>query len=146
MRVETYLKQGRLLDQRINYQLKKLAELRNAACGISAPTIGRSKVQSSPTGDAPFVKALMRVEELQAQINREIDMLADLKQQINDVIRQAGSEELQMVLVYRYLEGYTWEEIGDLLNVDRSTAKRWHEKAISQVTLPDEPIVARTRL
>ena len=146
MKVETYLKQGRLLDQRINYHLKKLAELRNEACSISAPTIGRNKVQSSPTGDAPFVKALMRVEELQAQINREIDMLVDLKQQINDVIRQAGSNELQMVLIYTYLEGYTFEKIGDMLKVDKSTVKRWHKKAISQIILPDDPIIARTHL
>lgn len=146
MKVETYLKQGRLLDQRINYHLKKLSELRAAACTISSPTISRDKVQTSPTGDAPFVRALMRVEELQEQINREIDMLVDLKQQINDVIHQVDSDELQMLLVYKYLEGMTSEQIGNLFDVDKSTIKRWHKKAIEQITLPEEPIIARTRL
>ena len=145
MKVETYLKQGRLLDQRINYHLKKLTELRTAACDISAPTLSRDKVQTSPSGDAPFVKALLRVEELQEEINREIDVLVDLKQQINDVIHQVDSDELQMLLIYKYLEGYTSEQIGALLEVDKSTVKRWHRKAIEQITLPENAMIARTR-
>ena len=138
MRVETYLSQGRLLDQRINYQLKKLGELKNAACSLPAVTIRKDKVQSSTDGDAPFVRALIRVEEMEEKIKREIDMLADLKEEIMGMIGQVDSEELQMVLIYRYLEGMTWEEIGDLIYADRTTVKRWHRKAIEQIVLPEE--------
>lgn len=140
MRVETYLSQGRLLDQRINYQLKKLGELKNAACSLPAVTIRKDKVQSSTDGDAPFVRALIRVEEMEERINREIDMLADLKEEIMGVIGQVNSEELQMVLIYRYLEGMTWEEIGNLFHAGRTTVKRWHRKAIEQIVLPEEQI------
>jgi DNA-directed RNA polymerase specialized sigma subunit len=140
MRVETYLSQGRLLNQRINYQLKKLGELKNAACSLPAVTIRKDKVQSSTDGDAPFVRALIRVEEMEEKIKREIDMLADLKEEIMGMIGQVDSEELQMVLIYRYLEGMTWEEIGDLIYADRTTVKRWHRKAIEQIVLPEEQI------
>ena len=140
MRVETYLSQGRLLNQRINYQLKKLGELKNAACSLPAVTIRKDKVQSSTDGDAPFVRALIRVEEMEERINREIDMLADLKEEIMGVIGQVDSEELQMVLIYRYLEGMTWEEIGNLFHAGRTTVKRWHRKAIEQIVLPEEQI------
>ena len=140
MRVETYLSQGRMLNQRINYQLKKLGELKNAACSLPAVTIRKDKVQSSTDGDAPFVRALIRVEEMEERINREIDMLADLKEEIMGVIGQVNSEELQMVLIYRYLEGMTWEEIGNLFHAGRSTVKRWHRKAIEQIVLPEEQI------
>ena len=140
MRVETYLSQGRMLNQRINYQLKKLGELKNAACSLPAVTIRKDKVQSSTDGDAPFVRALIRVEEMEERINREIDMLADLKEEIMGVIGQVDSEELQMVLIYRYLEGMTWEEIGNLFHAGRTTVKRWHRKAIEQIVLPEEQI------
>ena len=143
MRVETYLSQGRMLDQRINYQLKKLGELKNAACSLPALTIRKDKVQSSTDGDAPFVRALIRVEEMEEKINREIDMLADLKEEIMGVIGQVDSEELRMVLIYRYLEGMTWEEIGDLVHADRSTIKRRHRKAIEQIVLPDGLIIEK---
>jgi len=140
MRVETYLSQGRMLNQRINYQLKKLGELKKAACSLPAVTIRKDKVQSSTDGDAPFVRALIRVEEMEERINREIDMLADLKEEIMGVIGQVNSEELQMVLIYRYLEGMTWEEIGNLFHAGRTTVKRWHRKAIEQIVLPEEQI------
>ena len=140
MRVETYLSQGRMLNQRINYQLKKLGELKCAACSLPAVTIRKDKVQTSADGDAPFVKALIRVEEMEEKINKEIDRLADLKEEIMGVIGQVDSEELQMILIYRYLEGLTWEEIGDLIYADRSTVKRWHRKAIEQIVLPEERI------
>ena len=141
MRVETYLKQGYLLDQRINYDLQKLAEMRKAACGLPGVAIRRDKVQTSPTGDAPFVQALMRVEEMEAKINREIDQLVALKEQIREVIQQVDSNELQMVLMYKYLEGMTEEQIGEKLYVARPTITRWHRKAIAQITLPEEPII-----
>ena len=145
MKVETYLKQGMLLDQRINYLLKKLGDVREAACNLPSTTVARDKVQASPSGDAPFVRALERVEEMQEQINREIDKLADLRQQIMDVIGQVDGEELRMVLVYRYLEGMTLEKIGDMFCVDKSTIKRWLKIAMEQITLPEDAIIARTR-
>ena len=140
MLVETYLSQGRLLDQRINYQLKKLGELKKAACILPAVTIRKDKVQNSTDGDAPFVRALIRVEEMEERINREIDMLADLKEEIMGVIGQVDSEELQMVLIYRYLEGMTWEEIGSEMKANARTVRRWHGAALLHVAMPKNPI------
>ena len=140
MRVETYLSQGRMLNQRINYQLKKLGELKKAACSLPAVTIRKDKVQTSTDGDAPFVRALIRVEEMEERINREIDMLADLKEEIMGVIGQVDSEELQMVLIYRYLEGMTWEEIGSEMKANARTVRRWHGAALLHVAMPKNPI------
>ena len=133
MRAETFLKQGRLLDRRIEYHLRKLAELREAACSLPTSGFSGERVQTSRSGDAPFVRALMRVEEMQERINREIDRLAELKESILDMISLAGDEELRMVLIYKYLEGMTGEQIARKLHVDRSTVVRWHSKAINRI-------------
>ena len=143
MRVETYLKQGLLLDKRINYHIKELGDLRIDACNISAPAIGRDKVMTSPSGDAPFVKALLRIEELQEKINREIDTLVDLRNQIESVIRQVQEDNLQLLLIYKYREGMTNDEISGLFHVDASTVVRWHRTAINEIELPDDLIIAR---
>ena len=37
-------------------------------------------------------------------------------------------------------EGLSWEEIGDLLHIDRTTAIRWKVYAIEQLTLPENAI------
>ena len=141
MNVKDYLKQGRLLDQKINFNLRRLQEMKDGICSISAPQLKPDKVQTSPDGDAPFVKALLRVEELQEQITREIDLLVDLRRQIDEVIRSVSSNEYQLVLLYRYMEGRTWESIGSALGVGKTTVKRWHLEALSQVHMPENPIV-----
>ena len=38
--------------------------------GGTGLVISRSKVQQSPSGDAPFVRALIRVEEMQEEITK----------------------------------------------------------------------------
>ena len=140
MDVETYLKQGRLLDQRINYHLRKLSELRQTAYTISSPQISGCKVQNSHTGEAPFEKALERIEAMEERINQEIDLLVALKEQIEGVIRELNNEEYQMVLIYKYLEGLSWGQIGDLLHIGKNTAIRWNLNALSQIKMPEKPI------
>ena len=144
MDVETYLKQGRLLDQRINYHLRKLSELRQTAYTISSPQISGNKVQNSHTGEAPFEKALERIEAMEERINQEIDLLVDLQEQIEGVIGQLESEEHQMILKYRYLEGLPWDEIGELLNISISTVKRWNQNALLMLKMPENPIFLKS--
>ena len=141
MTIAEYLKQGRLLDQRINYHLGKLEELRASACTISSPRLSGDRVQTSPGRDAAFVRALGRIEEMEERINGEIDMLVDLKAQIEDVIHRLLNPDYQLLLTYRYLEGMTWEEIGDLLHVAIATVFRWHKTALSLLQMPETPIV-----
>ena len=144
MDVETYLKQGRLLDQRINYHLRKLSELRQTAYTISSPQISGNKVQNSHTGEAPFEKALERIEAMEERINQEIDLLVELQEQIEGVIGQLESEEHQMILKYRYLEGLPWDEIGELLNISISTVKRWNQNALLMLKMPENPIFLKS--
>ena len=145
MKVETYLKQGIMLDQRINYQLKKLAELRENACSIPAVMPKGGKVQTSPEEDAPFVRALMRMEEQEERINREIELLVELKDQIREVIGQVEDDNLRMVLAFKYLEGMSFEKIGDVLHANKSTVYRWHKQAVGKITLPENAIIAKFR-
>ena len=70
---------------------------------------------------------------LEQQINDEIDTLVDLKEQIRGVIDRVADTDERMVLRYRYVHNYTWEQIGDELNADKSTVRRWHGNALSHV-------------
>ena len=70
MRVETYLSQGRMLNQRINYQLKKLGELKSAACSLPAVTIRKfsKQLQIIPL-ELPECAILQSVFSLQIKLN-----------------------------------------------------------------------------
>ena len=143
MNVKDYLRQGRLLDQRINYNLRRLKEMRTGLDGICSPQIKVDKVQSSPDGDPPYVKALMRISEMEEHIDQEIDLLVDLRNQIDETVRTVDNDDYQMLLLYRYIENRTWEDIGSELGIGKTTAKRWHQEALRMVQMPENPIIIK---
>ena len=86
-------------------------------------------------------RLLERIEELQIKINDEVDHLVALKAEIRDVINKVMDIDERMVLRYRYVHNFTWEQIGDELNADKSTIRRWHGNALNHVVVPENPIV-----
>ena len=134
-----YLRQAYRLDQKINSDIEEVARLREMASSISSPVLG-DKVQTSRNGDAPFVRSIEKILMLEEKINREIDTLVDLKQQMREVIAAVPDTDEPLVLPYRYIHNLTWEQIGNELNADARTIRRWHGSALVHVVLPEEPI------
>jgi hypothetical protein len=56
--------------------------------------------------------------ELEHKIADELEMLSDLKKQIREVIEAVPDTDERMVLKYRYIHNYTWEQIGNELFAD----------------------------
>ena len=141
MTTKEYLQQAYRLDKRINSHIKELGELKSMAAAISSPQITADKVQTTPSGDPPYVSALMRIWEMEEKINEEIDLYVDLKAQIHSVLKQVSNPDYLMVLRYRYIHNYCWEQIGEELLADRRTVIRWHDAAIKQLLVPENAIV-----
>ena len=134
-----YLRQAYRLDQKINSDIEEVARLREMAGDISSPVLG-DKVQTSRNRDGLFVRNMEKILLLEEKINREIDALVDLKSQMRDVIAAVQDTDERMVLRYRYIHNLTWEQIGNELNADKSTIRRWHGSALAHVVLPENPI------
>ena len=134
-----YLRQAYRLDQKINSDIEEVARLREMASSISSPVLG-DKVQTSRNGNAPFVRSVEKILLLEEKINREIDTLVDLKEQMREVIAAVPDTDERMVLRYRYIHNLTWEQIGNELNADARTIRRWHGSALVHVVLPKDPI------
>ena len=134
-----YLRQAYRLDQRINSDIEEVARLREMATTITAPALG-DRVQMSRSGDAPFVRSVEKIMLLEDKINREIDTLVDLKEQMREVIEAVADTDERMVLRYRYVHNLTWEQIGLEMNADERTIRRWHGNALQHVRLPENPI------
>lgn len=139
MTSKEYLHQAYRLDQKINSDIEELRRLREMAGSISSPQLGE-RVQTGRGSNAPFVRSIEKMIALEEKINSEIDTLVDLKEQMRDVIAGVDNIDEQMVLRYRYIHNYTWEQIGDELNADRVTIWRWHKTALSNVVLPENPV------
>lgn len=135
MTVKEFLNQAYLLDQRIKSDTLECEELRLMAETISSPGF-EEHFNASRNTDAPYVRTLEKLMELEEKIMTEMSLLLEVKQQIREVISQVDKNEYQMVLKYRYIHNYSWPRIADMLNVDSTTVQRWHNKAIGRITLP----------
>nr|DAZ62491.1 MAG TPA: hypothetical protein [Caudoviricetes sp.] len=140
MTAKEYLSQAYRLDQRINSNLAEIERLRQMAVSISSPVLGE-KVKMTRSQDPPYVRCVHRIMELDEKINSEIDLVVSLKEQIRDVIESVPNADEQMVLRYRYIHNYTWERIGEEMNADPRTVRRWHGKALSNTKIPANPIL-----
>lgn len=139
MTVKEYLWQAYRLDQKISSDLEEVALLREMVSSVSSPQM-TERVQTSRNTDAPFVRALEKIMDLEEQINKEINLLMELKKEIREVITTVDDTDERMVLKYRYVHNYTWEQIGNELHADARTVRRWHGKALQHVILPDNSI------
>ena len=139
MTPKEYLRQAYRLDHRINSDIAEMERLQEMVGTVSSPSLEEHYNPNRPT-EAPFIRRLEKVWELQDKINREIDRFIDLKAQMRDVIATVSDADEQMVLRYRYIHNMTWEQIGDELHADRTTVFRWHKAALKHITLPEEPI------
>lgn len=140
MNKKEYLRQVYLLDKRIKVDMDEVVRLRELATSVSSLRYDREYVQTTRSVEAPFVKALIRVMDLEAKINMEITMLISLKEQILDVISKLESMDEQMILRYRYMSNMTWEDIGKELHAGVRTVIRWHGNALEHLVFPENPI------
>ena len=112
MTVKEYLHQAYRLDQRIKSDTMEAQNLREMAGSVSAIQYDKDRVQTSRNTEAPFVRTLEKLWTLEKKIAGELEMLSDLKKQIREVIEAVPDTDERMVLKYRYIHNYTWEQIG----------------------------------
>lgn len=140
MTPKEYLNQAYRLDKRIKADLEDVENLRALASSVSSPRFDIDRVQTGRNLEAPFVRSLTKIVDLEAKINDELTLLVSLKEQMLEMISRLDNMDEHMVLRYRYLKNMTWDEIGKELHAGKSTIKRWHEKAIENAVLPEQPI------
>ena len=74
--------------------IAEITRLREMACGISSPS-WEEKVQTSRNTDAPFVRCLEKIMDLEKVVNGEIDTLVDLKRQIRTTVDTVANVNAQ---------------------------------------------------
>ena len=55
-----------------------------------------------------------------------------------NVIEQLDNENYKNILIMRYLETLTWEDIADKMYCSCSTIKRWHKNALIYIKIEEK--------
>ena len=104
-----YLSQAFGLNQRIESKLGQIEELHDLA---TKATVTYSDMPRNPNkGHSRLEDAVIKIIELENEINKDMVELVELKKDIIRRIKAVESTELQTVLELRYLSYMRWEEI-----------------------------------
>ena len=131
MTAKEYLSQAYRIDQRINSKLEQIMSLRTLA------TKATSTLSDTPPSGTRNVYSMedtiVKMIDLENEINRDIDTLVDLKRDIMDVIKNVNNPEQQTLLELRYLCFKTWEQIAVEMGYSLQHIFRIHDKALKGI-------------
>lgn len=132
MTIKEYLSQAYRIDQRINSKLEQVQSLRELA--VKATSTLSDTYNSSGSGNKQKMEGvIVKIIDLENEIDEEIDKLIDLKQEIVSLIKQVKNPEYQTLLELRYLCFRTWEQIAVEMSYDLSWVHRLHKKALGKI-------------
>lgn len=130
-----FLKQAYRLDELIKSNQEELIKLKEMSTSVSSIDYSKEKIQTSPKADAPFANQVLKIIELENEIQSDIDRMMNLKKIIRDTINQVENTDERLLLRYRYLNFKTWGEICAEMNYSLRTIHRIHQSALNNVVV-----------
>ena len=136
MTAKEYLNQARHLDALIHCRLREIDYWRDLSSSVSGSSFEEHHNPNRPT-EAPFVRCLEKIDEIQHSVEEKVAYLICLKEEINKAIDKLDNRDEQLLLRYRYLDNCTWEEIAAMLNVSIRSVHRIHGTALQHFSVPN---------
>lgn len=136
MSPKEYLSQAMYIDQRIDSKLQQVATLRESAAKVTATLTDMPRSASSNL--QAMENTIVKIIDLENEINRDVDRLVDLKAEVKRVISRLSSPDQQLVLELRYLCFKPWSEIMETLGISETSVYRVHGEALKNIVVPEK--------
>lgn len=131
MTVKEYLSQAYRIDQRINSKLEQVASLRDLSRKATATL---SDMPHNPNKNVHSMEGIIvKIVDLENEINQDIDELVDLKREIVTIIKRIENPVYQTLLELRYLGFKSWEQIAVEMGYSLQHVFRLHERSLKSV-------------
>lgn len=141
MTAKEYLNQAYRLDQRIKSKQEMIASLNDLATSCSATMTGMPRNPNS--GGSRMADAVVKIIGLQEEIAADMERLVDLKADIVMSINAVDSIEHRLVLEKRYLCGKTWPEVAVDLGYKMRRMYDVHDEALGKIKIPEKYAAAQ---
>ena len=136
MKAKEYLSQTYRLDQRIDAKIEQVMSLRNLAAKATSTL---SDIAPSGTWNVHRMEdIIMRIIDLENEINADIDSLVALKREIVSTIKSVPNLEYQILLELRYLCFKPWEQIAVEMGYGIDNVFRLHQKALKDLEVGEK--------
>ena len=133
LKTKEYLRQAFRLHDLIQSNEEELKNLKDLSISLPGTDYSKERVQTSNSSDARYAEIIAKIDELERVIQDEIDEMLSLKLEIRNVINNVKDNSEKLVLKYRYLNFFTWEDISNRMNVSWKTVHRIHNNALKNV-------------
>ena len=132
MTTKEWLNRGRNLNEEINALIKAKEKALYDACNVSI-AYDKERVQTSQNNstEAKFT----RFADYSKAIDDRIDELYKIKQEILKAISGVDNSTYRTLLIERYINFKTWEEIAVYMNYSYMHITRLHGKALQRVKM-----------
>ena len=131
MDAKSFLRQVEKLDARITNKLIEQQQWRDIAVGITSNMDGE-RVQASG-GKSKMADAIERCVDMEAEIDRLIDNLIDIKKEVIQTIERLDSATEYNLLHMRYIQYKSLQEIADHYGRDYGWCTTTHGRALKSV-------------
>ena len=128
MKIKEYMQQAYFLDKRINSKIEQLDNLRELSKMTSRQM---SDMPGSPNRNIHQMEnTVLKIIDLENEINDDIDTLVSLKTAITHRIKGIQCPKYELVLELRYLCFKSWEDIAAEMGYDVRHVFRLHGEAL----------------
>ena len=128
-----FLNRAYKVDQRIDSKIEQVGSLRSLATKATS-VLSDMKVQTSHDGRR-MEDLVVKIVDLEREINGDIDELIDLKREIMDAIKTVDSPDMQLLLEKRYLLFLSWEQIAKDMEYSTDHVYRLHRDALKKISI-----------
>ena len=134
MTAKEYLSLAYRLDQQIDAKIMQVASLNDLATKCNATLSGMP--HNPNRGGSTMADTVVKIVDLQHEINDDIDRLVDLKRDIIKAIKGIGNQEYETILEKRYLCFQPWEQIAVDMKRNVRHLYRLHDEALELIVVP----------
>ena len=134
MTAKEFLRRARSVDRRADEATERVERIR------ARLEAGRmSSVTGMPRGGAKdWTETADRLIELEQRVNAQVREMVRWKLAAIDAIDDVEEARLREVLELYYIDGFTWEQVAQRMELDPRWVFRLHGKALLRVKVPDE--------
>lgn len=125
---KAWLMRGWKLDREINALVKMLDSTRLMVVSVTA------NFQSDTVQSTKNPHKFDRLVELEDSINGRIDELVAIKAEIADVVKRVDDSRYRTLLIERYTDFRTWEQIAVDMNYSFRRIMELHDEALIEVS------------
>ena len=136
--IKQYLSQYYYAYQKVDSLKEELRCLEQLADGTNTQPFDEPRVQKSPSLKAPFIRYIDRIQKKEDEISAKVEELFKLKEEIQAAIATVNNPVMELVLTYRYINFFEWNEVADKLGYTESYVYKLHRKALSLVKVKDD--------